>query len=460
MKQDDDRPSSYSLYELLSSVRRCLESSYSKRYWIRAESSDVRTAGGSGHCYLELLEKDDNHQVKARVRANIWKQTNQLITERLRAAGLPPLASDMSILCLVQVQYHEQYGLSLLIHDIDPSYSLGEIARQRQETIKRLKRDGVYDANKQHVLPRPLHRLAIISSPTAAGLGDFMDQLRGNAYGLTFYTALFVAQMQGERVTESVQAALERIYLNREHFDAVVIIRGGGATSELRAFDNYELCYFCAQYPLPIISGIGHERDVSVLDLIAHTSLKTPTAVAEYLIHNMLRELTDVELRRDRLASALALKQTEWHRRLTEQCLRLPHVASRLLKREELQQSALRQRLLLSSKALLQRARAGLEQNAALLPYQLRNYLVREHQALEQSVQRLRTPIRQHQARYEADLQAREQSLRLSHPDNILKRGFAVVRREGKLLTSGKEVISGDLLEIQLGNSKISAKAN
>ena len=366
----------------------------------------------------------------------------------------------MSLLCLVQVQYHEQYGLSLLIHDIDPSYSLGEIARRRQETIQRLKREGVYDANKGIDLPRPLHKLAIISSPTAAGFGDFMNQLMGNAYGFKFYTALYTAQMQGDRTTESVIAALERVAKNLDKFDAVVIIRGGGATSELRAFDDYDLCYYCTQFPLPIISGIGHERDVSVLDMVANTSLKTPTAVAEFLIHGMLREYNEVELRRERLMSDVALKQTEWHRKLDEQCLKLPNVAGRLLQREQLRQANLRQRLVMASKSVLDRERRLVERVSTILPLHLRSCLQRERQILEQNIQRLKMPVRQHQARYETELSAREQSLRLAHPDNILKRGFAVVRQSGKLITSGASIASGDKLEIQLGKSKLSVTAD
>ena len=458
--QEEERLKSFSLFELVSSVRRCIENSFNKKYWIRAESSDVRTAGGSGHCYLELLEKDEAHNVKARVRANIWRQSYLTISERLKAAGLPPLASDMSLLCLVQVQYHEQYGLSLLIHDIDPSYSLGEIARRRQETIQRLKREGVYDANKLMDLPRPLHKLAIISSPTAAGFGDFMNQLMGNAYGFKFYTALYTAQMQGDRTTESVIAALERVAKNLDKFDAVVIIRGGGATSELRAFDDYDLCYYCTQFPLPIISGIGHERDVSVLDMVANTSLKTPTAVAEFLIHGMLREYNEVELRRERLMSDVALKQTEWHRKLDEQCLKLPNVAGRLLQREQLRQANLRQRLVMASKSVLDRERRLVERVSTILPLHMRSCLQRERQTLEQNIQRLKMPVRQHQARYETELSAREQSLRLAHPDNILKRGFAVVRQSGKLITSGASIASGDKLEIQLGKSKLSVTAD
>ena len=233
---------SFSLTELLGSVRRCLEHSFPDRYWVRAEVSDLRRAGGQGHGYLELLEKGEEGDVVAKVRATIWSSTYTLIEQRFERSGVGKLSSGMSILALVGIAFHPQYGLSLNIIDIDPNYSLGEIARLRLETIQRLKRNGLFTMNKELDLPFPLQRIAIISSPTAAGYGDFMRQLHENPYGVVLYTALFTAQMQGNDTTASILAALGRIAEVEEHFDAVVIIRGGGAVSELRAFDDYTLC--------------------------------------------------------------------------------------------------------------------------------------------------------------------------------------------------------------------------
>lgn len=446
---------SFTLYELMASVRRCIEASFTGKYWIRAESSDVRVAGGSGHCYLELLEKDENHNIRTKVRANIWRSTYLSITENFRRAGLAPLASGMSIMCLVQVQFHEQYGLSLVVHDIDPNYSLGEIERQRRETIARLKREGVFDDNKAIELPRPLQRLAIISSPTAAGYGDFMNHLKGNPYGFQFYTALFEAQMQGERTTPSVIAALGRIVNHADKFDAVVIIRGGGAVSELRAFDEYELCYFCTQFPLPIITGIGHERDRSVLDEVAQTSLKTPTAVAEFLIHSLLNEYSILENYTDRLRNAVNLYQVEAHRRLMEQSLRLPNVARRYLQYESLRQSKVRERLVISAKGILEHTRRKVEGIAIMLPFQVSKYQQAEGQRLNSIKQRLHSPLLRHRERYEADMGRYEQGIRLVHPKNILKRGFALVEQEGKLISDAQSLSSGDKLKIKLGTSEV-----
>ena len=290
MQQQATTVRSFSLTELLGSVRRCLEHSFPDRYWVRAEVSDLRRAGGQGHGYLELLEKGEEGEVVAKVRATIWSSTYTLIEQRFERSGVGKLTSGMSILALAGIAFHPQYGLSLNSIDIDPNYSLGEIARLRLETIQRLKRNGLFTMNKELDLPSPLQRIAIISSPTAAGYGDFMRQLHENPYGVVLYTALFTAQMQGSDTTASILAALGRIAEVEEHFDAVVIIRGGGAVSELRAFDDYTLCEAAAQFPLPIIAGIGHERDVSVLDLIAHTTLKTPTAVATFLVEGLASE--------------------------------------------------------------------------------------------------------------------------------------------------------------------------
>lgn len=451
---------SFSLYELVSSVRRCIEASFSDRYWIRAESSDVRTAGSSGHCYLELIEKDETHQLRARVRANIWKPNVLRIAQRFRQAGLPPLASGMSLLCLVELKYHEQYGLSLIIHDVDPSYSLGEVARLRRETIARLTREGVLDLNKEHDLPRPLQRLAIISSPTAAGLEDFLKQIHGNRYGLRFYTALFRAQMQGDRVTESVQAALERIARHLDAFDAVVIIRGGGAVSELRAFDSYELCYYCTQFPLPIIVGVGHERDVSVLDMVAHTSLKTPTAVAEFLIHRQMDELGHLEDLRQRLLSSVRLHQTEQTRRLMELSLRLPHLATRLLTSQMLYLTEVRERLASRAQAQIASARRALDGHTSLLPYQAKYILRSRSQELDALKSRIKLPVKKHIERMNDDLLKCHRAITLADPAQIVRRGFAIVERDGKSLTKVEDIASGDQLRLRMHGGTVDVTAD
>lgn len=448
---------SFSLTELLSSVRRCLEHSFPDRYWVRAEVSDLRRAGAQGHGYLELLEKGEQGDVVAKARATIWSSTYTQIEQRCERSGVGKLVSGMSILALVGIAFHPLYGLSLNIIDIDPNYSLGEIARLRQETIQRLKRNGLFQMNKELELPRPLQRIAIISSPTAAGYGDFMRQLHANSYGVVLYTALFTAQMQGSDTTPSVIAALGRIAAVEEHFDAVVIIRGGGAVSELRAFDDYVLCEAAAQFPLPIISGIGHERDVSVLDLVAHTSLKTPTAVAAFLVDGLANELATLleQLRRlPALLQALSMGRSNW---LHAQVSRLP-----LLVRSRFEQAE--RKLLTQRSQITLAARHYLLQSDHRLDLVLRRlpvasvYALRLHQQqLRERLAPLPLYIAHLRERWEAILLRQEQAVRLAHPDQILRRGFSLVSVEGRIVTRSSQLPAGAEIVVRFADGAVDA---
>lgn len=445
----------YTLSQLLGSVRRCLEAGFTGKYWIQAETSDLRRSGYAGHAYLELLEKGENGVVVAKTRANIWANRYEDILYRFGKAGLPPLASGMTILALVQVSFHEQFGLSLVIHDIDPSYSLGEIARLRQQTIARLKKEGLLGANKALGAPRPLQRLAIISSPSAAGYGDFMSHIRGNRYGVVCYTALFAAQMQGEQTTASVIAALARIEKCRDLFDAVVIIRGGGAVSELRAFDSYELCAACASFPLPIISGIGHERDESVLDLIAHTSQKTPTAVADFIIASLHEELEQTEALCAQLHQAVLTLSTGRNHWLASISTRLPQSAGYAIERARRRQTELRARLNLVCRGLIHKHQERLSTRGRLLPYLMRTYREKRLAELDRVAARIGYPTKTHQQRWLSKLEQYEQAIRLAHPESVLKRGFALVKRGGGIVTNINQIAPSDRLTIQLGGGEV-----
>ena len=251
--------------------------------WVIAETSGLRL-NRSGHCYTELIEKDERGTTIAKVDAVIWASNYPYLYYKFKEATGQPLASDMKVLIKVTANFHRQYGLKIVINDIEPSYTMGDMARQRLEIINRLKSEGVYDLNKQLPWPIVPQRIAIISAAGAAGYGDFMNQLNSNPYGLQFYTCLFNAVMQGAQTVPTVLAALDRINSHIDLFDCVVIIRGGGATSELNSFDNYDLAANVAQFPIPVIVGIGHERDTTVLDEVAALRVKTPTAAAEHLI--------------------------------------------------------------------------------------------------------------------------------------------------------------------------------
>lgn len=280
------------LTELCLLIGEALDDSLAPSYWVQAEISSLSTKGG--HMYLELIDGKT-----AKMHATCWAGTQEMLNAYFESETGQRLQAGMKVLVEAEVQYHPVYGLSLSIIGIDPAYTIGDIAQQRQKTIAQLQADGLLDAQQLLPLPTLIRRIAVISSPNAAGYEDFKHQLDNSPY--RFETQLFGATMQGEGAVKSIIAALEGI----AGFDAVAIIRGGGATTDLSCFDNYELCAVCAQFDLPILSGIGHTRDVSVLDLVAHEALKTPTAVAEWLIHRMdeqMAKVADLMLRLQRTA--------------------------------------------------------------------------------------------------------------------------------------------------------------
>lgn len=252
-----------------------------RNVWVVGETSDVRV---STHCYLELLQKDENGNDVARIRANIWANVWRVVSSQFFRATGRNLTSGMKIMACVTANYHPNYGMSLIINAIDPSYTLGDAVARRNEILGRLQREGLLEIQRGLRWAAPALRIAVISAQGAAGYGDFINQIYGNAYRLNFSTRLYPAAMQGERTVGSVMEALRQIAAEADRYDGVVIIRGGGATSDLAAFDNYDLAVAIARFPIPVIVGIGHERDVTVLDYVANMRVKTPTAAAEWLI--------------------------------------------------------------------------------------------------------------------------------------------------------------------------------
>ena len=284
---------SITLLDLQRMVRATLESRFRDPLWISAEISELKV-NRTGHCYLNLVEKGATDGApRAEARAVIWKSAYLPMASMFEAATGTALRAGLRVLVRVVVSYHEVYGFSLQIIDLDPRYTLGEVERRRRETIARLQQDGVWDMNRELTLSRPTLRIAIISSDTAAGYQDFMNELCRNSY--RFETTLFRSLMQGDAAEESIIAALSAIAERETEFDVVAIIRGGGSTSDLALFDSYLIASYVAQFPLPIFSGIGHDKDISVVDMVAHTSLKTPTAVATKLVEMADYEMTLVE---------------------------------------------------------------------------------------------------------------------------------------------------------------------
>ncbi|MDE6527177.1 MAG: exodeoxyribonuclease VII large subunit [Muribaculaceae bacterium] len=359
--------------------------------WITAETSDLRTSGG--HCYMELLQKDGNGGTPlAKCRAVIWASTFARLSPAFHAATGSRLRSDMKIMAKVSANYHTVYGLTLVISDIDPSYTVGDLARRRMEIIAQLQDDGVYDLNRELLWSPTPNRIAVISAAGAAGYGDFVKHLYLNPYRLRFDTTLFTAALQGERTSASVIAALEAIMERVDDFDCVVIIRGGGAVSDLASFDDYELAFNVAQFPLPVVVGIGHERDTTVLDYVANTRVKTPTAAAEALIARMAEALQAVHsLGRD-ILDTVSDRLDGQHRQLAYYQGNLPALVQGILERN--------------------RRRTGPEVALALS-----------------------TSVRNIIARRADRLTALGEVLDALSPEATLRRGYSITRHEGRAVT-------------------------
>ena len=288
------------LSELNGLVKKAIGEAFTAPIWVIGEISELKL-NRNGHCYLVLIEKDENGDtIVAQAKATIWSYSFRMLRPYFEATTGQQLTEGLKVLVSVSVEFHELYGYSLNIRDIDPTYTLGDMARRRREIIARLHAEGVADMNKELLLPLVPQKIAVISSPTAAGYQDFIDQLMNNPAGYHFHVKLFPAIMQGNETEESIIHALEQIFHYEKFFDAVVIIRGGGSQADLSCFDNYNLAYYVTQFPLPVLTGIGHEKDDSIVDLVAHTRLKTPTAVAEFLISGVTQFDMHLDELRDR----------------------------------------------------------------------------------------------------------------------------------------------------------------
>lgn len=403
---------SYSLSELGKCIKMTLKTAFSEPVWVRAEISEMHE-NVSGHCYLDLIEKaDDTDVLVAKQKATIWAFTYRMLKPYFESETGATLRAGMKVLLLCEVEFHEVYGVSLNVRDIDPAFTVGEMAVRRAEIIRRLTDDGIVDMNKQQPLAPVPQRVAVISSATAAGYGDFCDQLRNNVFGYTFYTKLFPATMQGAQTEQSVVAALDKICDFIDNFDVVVIIRGGGATSDLVAFDNYNLALHCAQFPLPIISGIGHQRDESVVDLVAHTRVKTPTAAAEFLV----ARINDFEKNIDEMAQNVAFSAREV---VHDELLRL------------------QQRI----------ARLGVMQRVC----------VRHDAALQHLTMRLRNAAKMAISSEEKRMSLVEKSIEYADPATLLQRGFTLTTKHGKIVKSVCDVAPGDIVTTHLADGAFTA---
>ena len=464
----------FSLFELQQSVKNGLDDIFPLPVWVKAEISEM-TINRSGHCYLDLIETEQGTDtVIARSRATIWSYTFRMLRPYFETTTGQAFSQGLKVLVQAKIEYHEVYGFSLNIRDIDPVYTLGDMARQRREIIRRLEEDGVLDMNKELELPLVPQRIAVISSPTAAGLQDFTDQLHTNPNKFVFYTKLFPAVMQGAEASPSIRAALDRIYLYEDMFDAVVIIRGGGAQIDLACFDQYELASHVAQFPLPVITGIGHDKDDTVVDLVAHTRIKTPTAVAEFLISGAQRFETElaelekqfVELVNDQLdenASRLvdAADQLNMlvNRMLVEQRNRLAIAQLQLKNRTEsffkARQAILKQKLVeakTKTNRFVTRQQHLLDQSGNKLNFVFREQVLKSKNQLTQFQHLIKIRVLDQIRTEKKNLISIQEKLRLVDPMNVLKRGYSLTMVNGKIVKSVNQINVGDRIETKLND--------
>ena len=323
------------LLELNGRVKSAIQFEMPDAYWVQAEISSI-SPSGQGHCYLELVQKDaTGRNFLAKAKANIWRGTWLRLKPYFEEQTGESLKVGMKVLLQVTVTFHEVYGYSLVVQDIDPTYTMGDMARRRKEILEQLAKDGVIGLNQELEIPALPNRIAVISSATAAGWGDFRDQLANNIYGFQFYVKLFPALMQGDDVERSVIQALNAVAERRDDFDVVIIIRGGGAVSELSCFDSYNLAFNIANFPLPVITGIGHERDDTVADVVAHTKVKTPTAAAEFIINKVFDTAQELESLTRRMTESISGRMNAENVRIERLSQKLPSLFAVLKTRQE-----------------------------------------------------------------------------------------------------------------------------
>ena len=400
----------YSLHALNALVREAIEAELPNEYWVEAELSECRES--RGHCYMELVEKDETSNTPiAKASAKCWKQTWMIVQPYFERTTGQILRAGMKVLLKVYPQFHEAYGFSWIVVDIDPTFTLGDMARRRQQIIQRLKEEGVFDLQRELTIPRFCQRIAVISAETAAGYGDFCRQLAENEYGLQFYPTLFPAVMQGELVEQSVIAALNAINERNDEFDVVVIIRGGGSTSDMSGFDTLLLAENVANFPLPIITGIGHDRDECVLDLVSHTRVKTPTAAAALLIAHLADTLQHLNEIQQRISFMLSMVKTNLDHQLKEKYERICH--------------AIEQRML------------------------------QEQHHLELAEQRISHAIGQRMLQERHHLEMAGQRVLSLDPALLLSRGYSITLHNGKAVSDPRQLKEGDVIETRLEKGNI-----
>lgn len=428
-------PAAITLLEFNRRVNSLIHTDAVQLCWILAETSDVMVR--NGHCYMELIQKNPlSGQTVARARAIVWANRFAALRRKFESATGQTFATGMKVMVEASANFHEQFGFSLIISDIDPSYTLGDMARQRIEIINRLTNEGIIDMNRQLDIPPVVRSIAVISAGSAAGYGDFIRQLNDNPSRLKFYTCLFQASMQGANTVPSVIAALERINSHAELFDCVVIIRGGGATSELNAFDNYDLAANIAQFPLPVISGIGHDRDKTVVDVVAAVSLKTPTAVAAWIVDRAQTAYDYIVSLGNTVAEKARQMLTDAHRQVDYYGNSIPLMADNMLTRH----------------------RTRLQRLAAIIPITAASRTEAAGKELHFSAERIREAVRQRIQAETNRLDSLGKQAELLSPSRVLKRGYSLTTSGGRVVTDASRLKPGDELLTQFASGSVTSR--
>ena len=416
-----------SLYELNNLVAQTLAVDMPDEYWVEAELSELREV--RGHCYMELVQKDEVQNVPvARASAKCWRSSWAMVKSTFERATGQILHAGMKVLLRVYANFHEAYGFSWIVTDINPEYTLGDLARRRQQIIKQLKAEGVFDLQRELSLPMFAQRIAVVSSGGAAGYGDFMNQLTDNSRDYVFSTTLFPAVMQGDGVEASIIAALNAIYSRIDDFDAVVIIRGGGATSDLSGFDTLLLAENVANFPLPIITGIGHDRDESVLDMVAHTHVKTPTAAAVMLI--------------DHLA--------EVDSRLADIAATVTQSAGRMMEREQAHLDRMAQKVPMLFSLVKTREDSAVKMLATRLAHATDALLSHRQLSLERAANMMKSAVQQRIAGEQHRMEMLQQRVAALDPALILRRGYSITLHDGHAVRSPEELPKGSIIETRV----------
>ena len=444
-----------SLFELNNQIKQALKGRFADSVWITAEITEIQN-NSSGHCYLQLADKKEGEDaIIATARGTIWAFTYRMLRPYFETTTGRSLSKGMRVLINVEVVFHEVYGYSLNIKDIDPTFTIGDLERKRREIIARLEQDGIIDMNRELEFPALPKNIAVISSPTAAGLGDFMDQIGNNPYGYRFHVKLFPAIMQGEKTTDSVIAALERIYEYEDIFDVVVIIRGGGSQTDLGSFDSYDMAANVAQFPLPVIAGIGHERDETIVDRVAHLRVKTPTAAAAFLIGTFQEQEARLEeLKNDFGVGITQLLHDEKTRQMT--CISgFRHAVQEVLGGKNTRLKLLSQRLQHASVLFVQSKIGGFERLKAHFTNYAALLFAQQKNRLENYVGSLGNKTRSVLSVNHRRLELAETTVKFVDPAQVLERGYSITLRDGKAVKDAAGLRAGEVLVTRVAKGKI-----